>query len=376
MHTTGHFFHFFKNRELNELYVSISIRAFAISLIGVFVPIYFYLMGYPLVSIFFFYMLHSLVSILFAVPVAKLSSKFGIKHSILLSVPFLIIFFFLLYSLEFFSWPLSVLAFFSGLSTSMFWIPYHIDFAKFTDRKNRGKEIGLSGIIASLFSVLGPVLGGFFLFVFGFKILFIIVSVFLFLSVIPLFFSKEVREPFTFSLSGFFKGQKASDILGFLGHGMENKMSTIAWPLFIFIFILGERYTFLGIISSLALGTAFVSTIFIGKFSDIYRKSVLKIGSVFNAIVWVARSFIVTPLQIFIADAFYGISQTVMHISFDAINYDKANRNRVVKIILEREIYHHLGVIILLLALILLTESLIEIFRYGGSLSSLMRFFF
>ena len=376
IHTIGNFFSFFKSRELNELYASISIRAFSLSLIGVFVPIYFYLIGYPLISIFFFYILHSLFHIVFSIPVAKISSRFGIKHSILFSIPSLIIFFFLLYSIEIFSWPLALLAVFSGLSTSMFWIPYHIEFAKFSDRKNRGKEIGFSGIIACLFSALGPVLGGIFLTIFGFKILFIVVSALLFLSVIPLFFSKEVHEPVPLSLSGFFKGQKTTDILSFLGHGIENKLGTIVWPLFIFIFILGENYTSLGTVAGLTIGVAFVSMIFISKFSDLYRKTVLKIGSVSNAVIWVAKSFIVTPIQVFVVGAFYGISQTAMHISFDAITYDKVKKNNLVRIILEREIYHHIGVLILFLLLILFTESLTEIFRYAGSISSLMRFFF
>lgn len=376
MHTLAHFFHFFKNRELNEMYVSISIRSFALSLIGVFVPIYFYLIGYSLVSIFFFYMLQSLAHIIFSIPIAKISSKFGIKHLMGLSVPFLIVFFFLLYSIETFNWPLPLLSVFAGLSTAMFWLPYHIDFAKFSDRKNRGKEIGFSGIVASLFSVLGPVAGGIFLTLFGFKILFLIVSVLLFFSVVPLFFSKEVHEPIAFSLREFFKGQKTKDVLGFLGHGIEGKMNAIVWPLFIFIFIFGEKYTSLGIVSSLTLGVAFVSMIFISKFSDIYRKTVLKIGSVFNAIVWIVRSFVVTPIQVFVTDAFYGISHITIHIPFDAINYDKAKKNEVVKIILEREVYHNLGVVLLFLLLIFLTESLTEIFRYGGPISSLMRFFF
>jgi len=376
MHTISHFFHFFKNRELNEIYVSIAVRAFSLSLIGVFVPIYFYLIGYPLVSIFFFYILQSLACIVFSILVAKISSKFGTKHSMLFSIPSLIIFFFLLYTLETFGWPLYLLAIFAALSASMFWIPYHIEFSKFSDRKNRAKEIGFSGIVACLFSAAGPVLGGIFLTIFGFKILFIIVSCLLFLSVIPLFFSKEVHEPFPFSLRGFFKGQKVRDVLSFLGHGIENKLGVIVWPLFIFIFILGEKYTSLGIVAGLSLGMAFLSMIFISKFTDIYRRTVLKVGSVANAVIWIAKSFIVTPFQVFVAGAFYGVSQTAMHISFDAINYDKAKKNNRVKIILEREIYHHLGVIILLLLLILFTESLTEIFRYAGPLSSLMRFFF
>ena len=376
MHTFVNFFHFFRNRELNEMYVSISMRSFALSLIGVFVPIYFYLIGYSLTSIFFFYIMHSVVHIAFSIPIAKASSKFGIKHSMLLSIPFLITFFFLLHSIQIFNWPLPLLALFAGLSTSLFWVPYHIDFAKFSDKKNRGKEIGFSGIISSLFSSLGPIAGAVFLTLFGFKALFLVVSLILFISIVPLFFSEEVHEPVPFSTKDFFKGQKMKDVFGFLGHGIEGNLNAIVWPMFLFIFLFGEKYTSLGIVSSLTLFMAFISTIFVSRLSDIYRKTVMKVGTVFNAVVWVVRSFVITPLQAFIVDSVYGASHIMMHVPFDAINYDKARKEKLVKIILEREIYHHVGVIILFIVLIIFTESLTEMFRYGGPLSSLMRFFF
>src|SRR3989338_5103928 len=126
-----HFFHFFKSRELNEMYVSIAIRAFALSLIGVFVPVYLYKIGYPLFSVFLFYAIQSFFQIIFSIPAAKFSSRYGIKHSMLISVPFLIVFFFLLYSIENVAIPLTLLALFGGISTSMFWVPYHIDLANF-----------------------------------------------------------------------------------------------------------------------------------------------------------------------------------------------------------------------------------------------------
>src|SRR3989344_3524647 len=135
MHHNEHFFSFFKNREMNEMYLSISLRAFAVSMIGVFIPIYFYQRGYSFEAIFAFYALQSLFHLLASIPVAKVSSKFGIKHSMLFSIPILILFVFLLYSSNTFGIPIPVLSFFAGLSTAMFWVPYHIDFAKFSDRK-------------------------------------------------------------------------------------------------------------------------------------------------------------------------------------------------------------------------------------------------
>jgi len=376
MHKHTGIFHFLKNRELNELYISIAIRAFAVSLIGVFIPIYFYQQGYSFFSIFLFYAFWSLTHLLFSLPSAKISSKLGLKHSILLSIPFLILFFFFLYTLENFNWPLPILSIFIGLSTSLFWLSYHIDFAKFSSKKNRGKQVGFSKIIIAVFSVLGPIVGGIILTFAGFGILFIIVSVLLIGSVIPLFFSREIHESSSFSLKGFFRGQKIKDILSYIGFGIEGKIGAVVWPLFIFIFIFSEKYISLGLVSSLTLGVALISVIFIGKFSDIYRRKILKIGSVFNAVIWIAKSFIITPIQVFITDAFYGVSRVTMDVPFDAINYDKAKEEERVKIILQREMYTHIGIILLFLVLMFFTESLIEIFRYGGPLSSLLRFFF
>jgi len=376
MHKHTGIFHFLKNRELNELYISIAIRAFAVSLIGVFIPIYFYQQGYSFFSIFLFYAIWSLTHLLFSMPAAKISSKLGLKRSMLLSIPFLILFFFFIYTLENFNWPLPLLSISIGLSTSLFWLSYHIDFAKFSNRKNRGKQVGFSKIIIAVFSVLGPVAGGIILTLIGFEILFIIVSVLLIGSVIPLFFSREIHEPSSFSLKGFLRGQKIKDILSYIGFGIEGKMGAVIWPLFIFIFILSEKYISLGLVSSLTLGVALISIVFVGKFSDIYRRKILKIGTVFNAAIWVIKSFIVTPIQVFITDAFYGASRMTMDVPFDAINYDKAKEEERVKIILQREMYTHVGIILLFLVLMFLTESLIEIFRYGGPLSSLLRFFF
>ncbi len=376
MHRHTGIFHFLKNRELNELYMSIAIRAFAVSLIGVFIPIYFYQQGYSFFSIFLFYAIWSLTHLLFSLPAAKISSKLGLKRSMLLSIPFLILFFFFIYTLENFNWPLPLLSISIGLSTSLFWLSYHIDFAKFSSKKNRGRQVGFSKIIIAIFSVLGPVAGGIILTLIGFEILFIIVSVLLIGSVIPLFFSREIHEPSSFSLKGFFRGQKIKDILSYIGFGIEGKMGAVVWPLFIFIFILSEKYISLGLVSSLTLGVALISIIFVGKFSDIYRRKILKMGSVFNAAIWVVKSFIVTPIQVFITDAFYGVSKVTMDVPFDAINYDKAKEEQRVKIILQREMYIHVGIILLFLVLMFLTESLIEVFRYGGPLSSLLRFFF
>lgn len=365
-----------RNTELNELYSTIAIRAFALTMSGIFVPIYLYQIGYSLSSIFSFFALVAVLNIVTLFPAAKISSKIGLKHSILLSVPFLILFFLMMFSLERFSWPLWILALSLGIHGSLFWFSYHAEFSRFSSKKKRGSQIGAAKIVATLFGVLGPLFGAVILSFLGFNALFIIVSFLLLVSVFPLFMTGEVREPLQFSLKGFFKGHKIRDALTYMGNGIEARIATILWPLFVFIFIFNENYFSLGALASVTFSFSLLATIVISKFSDLNRRLTLRIGAIFNSLIWVAKSFIVTPIQVFFADAFYGISQTTVNVPFDALSYDKARESDIAKIVLERELYVKLGGIIFLLLASFFADDLVGMFRYGGSLSSLLHLFF
>jgi MFS family permease len=80
----------------------------------------------------------------------------------------------------------------------LFWFSYHTDFSKFSRKKSRGKQVGVSKIVTALASVVGPIAGGIILSFFGFKVLFLLVSFLLIASTFPLFLSKEIHEPSEF----------------------------------------------------------------------------------------------------------------------------------------------------------------------------------
>lgn len=369
--------HLLRNRELNELYASVSINTFAIALTGIFIPIYLYQLGYTFQGIFLFFASFSIFNLLALFPSAKIASKFGLKHTILLSMPFLIIFFLLLYSIESFNWPLWFISIFGGIYSSLFWISYHTDFTGSSQSKSRGSQVGLAKVLISGAGALSPVIGGLILVYLGFQVLFLIVSILLVASTLPLFMSREIHEPASFSFEGLFKGTKFRDILGYFGFGIENRIATIIWPLFIFIFILSERYLMLGAVSSISFGLSLISTVAIAKFSDFNRRLVLKSGTLMNALIWVGKSFIVTPVQVFIADAFQGISRTAIHVPFDALNYDKIDKKEDrIKKILQREMYIKIGATLFLIFVAFTIDDFVNLFRFGGGLSSLMQFFF
>ena len=67
-----HHHYFFHNKELNNFYVAIGLMALAESLIGLFVPIYLYQLGYSIQAILGFYVLVSLFFALLAYSGARL----------------------------------------------------------------------------------------------------------------------------------------------------------------------------------------------------------------------------------------------------------------------------------------------------------------
>lgn len=376
MHENHSLFNFFMNEELSELYISIAMRAFAISLVGIFVPVFLYQAGYSFSNIFLFFAFMALFNMVFIIPASKISYRFGLKHTILFSVPFLIIFFFLMFSLEYYRWPLIMLAFFAGLNAALFWFPYHVGFSKFSSKKKRGRQIGFSKILTSIFSALGPIVGALIITFFGFKVLFIFVSFLLVGSTIPLFLTKEIHVPVKFSVEGLFRYSTLKNKIAYMGAGIETRLATVVWPLFIFIFIFGERYFSLGLFSSITFFSSLTFVFLAGKYSDINRRILLKVGTISNSIVWIIKSFLITPIQVFIIGIFYGASKTSVDISFTALNYDKTNRKNRAKIILEREFFIKVGGTIFLFILAFASDYILEAIRYGGPLSSLMMFFF
>jgi len=375
VHHKHHFFHFLRNRELNELYASIAIKSFALSLIGIFIPIFLIQSGYSLSSVLLFFTVVAGMHALACVPAAKLSARFGFKHSILFSIPLLILALAGLFVLDLASWVFYLTAVIFGVSNGLFWIGFHTDFAKFSKKKTRGSEVGFSRLISLLFSASGPIIGGLILTFAGFKILFVFSSVLLFASTIPLFFSKDIHSPLKFSFGGIFKDRKLRDVLGFVGFGIEMGATYVIWPVFIFFAILGEKYTSLGAISSLSLVFSVIFLFMIGRFSDNHRRLVLRIGASLNAIIWFLKSFVATVFQVLIADIFQGATQTSKDVSFNALSYDKANKEKISRYIVFREVTINLARAVFFFVMIFVFD-LTKGFILGGGLGSLLQLFF
>jgi MFS family permease len=329
------------NRELSEIYMTIAIKFFALSLITIFIPIYLFQLGFDLKYIFLFFAILSAASSLTVYLSIKLSTKLGIKHGILISIPFLIAYFILLefVTTNSLNWIFFLTPITAGIHGSLFWTNFHIDFAAFSSKKFRARQVGGYMIISLILAAIGPILGAFIISNWDFNVLFVLVSILLFLSTLPLFMSEEHYVHRDFSIKkvrNVIKKAGPTAMSGFIGQAMIS-CALCAWPLFIFLILRG--YLDVGALTSLTFFIAIGSTFFIAKFADKFGKAkILRIGSIFSSIGWIIRASVSTFIQIVGANIFFGIiGPSYTGTTFDAKNYDMARKGHIPEVIALRE---------------------------------------
>src|SRR6056297_826266 len=128
-HSHSHHFHFLKNREIDSLYFMNALRMFAVSLVEIFVPIYFYKLGIPIWAIITFWLIRAVFYIIFTYLSLPLIRRLSDKMMMFIGVPFLVIYFLLLNQIS----GLGVLFFLTPITVSLyaifFWAGYHLDFS-------------------------------------------------------------------------------------------------------------------------------------------------------------------------------------------------------------------------------------------------------
>lgn len=336
----NHLLAYLHNKELNELYASVALRSLAISMIGIFVPLYLLQIGYDFRMVLLYFLLFHGIHALLVIPVAKLGSKIGLKHLVILSMPLLILFYLMLYSLPEYRWGLGILALVRGVGNCLFWVGYHSDFTKHSDHSTRGRQIGIAQSLFKVMNVVGPALGGIIIAGTGFKALFIISGLVIIAASVPLLLSSDTPEPLRFNLKGLFKHQRKRDFFAYTALGIDTSINLVIWPVIMYMIL--SDYAKIGIVSSIGLFVGFIAVYFISKFSDQHRRLTLRIGGLMNAIVQLARLAVRLPMHVIMVNAAYGISQTAVHIPFNALSYDKA-KDRLMKGIVFREISINLG---------------------------------
>lgn len=323
-----------KFRGLVGLYIGRITLSISSALLGLFLPIFFYkIFNQNFQYVILYYLLSSIAYALLIPVGAQFLNKFGFKKALVLSSTWASFFYAVLFFMKEGS---SMLLFLVPLSFLMllffrmfYWIPYRIDFAKSTNKNNRGSQISLLFATFTILGVVGPIISGYVINNFGFSVLFAIVFVILLFAGIPFSIIPKTNERFVWGYKetwkNVFSKKNRLITLSFVASGAENIIGLIVWPIFIFLLLNGD-YLKVGAVSSFIIGGTVILQIIAGKYLDktSEKKKMLKLGTVLYAIGWVFKIFVFTAYSIFVVGLYHSVTKILTRTSFLAMFYEIA----------------------------------------------------
>ncbi len=318
-------------REIGELYASSAISNMALAVVMLFEPIFLYsVLNYTVPKILLFMAVVYAVYIITIPYGAKFASVFGYRHSIALSVPFQVFYWFALLS----SVNHPNLAFFGavifGIQKSFYWPGFHSVMARYGQQEQVGREFSMVYAIISISHVVGPLVGGLLSQYFGIPAAFLFSAVLYCCSIIPILTAQEIFIPKIYKFSDTLELYKSypKKFIGYLGFGEELIVLTI-WPIFIYLIV--KDYEGTGFLATMASLAAALLALFLGKITDQYTKRILiKIGAFMSSLVWVARFIATSVMSVFVIDSLSRASKEIDFIPISTLTYLRAEATHVV----------------------------------------------
>lgn len=336
-----------EGRRLGRLFMYASLRDAALSLLGLFSPIYIlqssveqgYKLQTAVLFVICFYIILFISKIFALVMSENLSQKMGYKHIIRLSfIPFLAcIPFIILIKQNIFFGVLAALLW--GIDAGMYWWGYHGYFIKNSMKGRWGKEIGGFEFMLTLPRILTPLSGAIIVSIFGFNALFVLVAVFMLLAMVLLGKGADAPQKVDVRASEVLKvmWNRKSVSAAYMGQGADALFHTIFWPMFLFI-LFGQVLTVGTIFSGAVLFSAMVALI-TGIWIDKRGiRQIIATSSLIISLTWLVKFVVSTVGAIVFLDTASRIANKMAAVSLDGQTYKKAMEKNISQALLFREL--------------------------------------
>lgn len=365
------FYFYLPKNALDRLILSGVVRRIAFTLLSLFSPVYIFVslshLGYSqvfaMIFVLFYYFFTFLVKVLTQIISEDLSRRIGFKNTIRSSIlPFLLFILFLTLASN---QPALFLlaAFFLGIQAGLFWWGYHGYFIKKGEKEHFGQSVGRANLLETAASVLTPVLGAYLIKYLGFSSLFILSAVFMLISLLLLgkgSKTRQIHDVKFINVINLIKNHKSVS-LAYVSVGAEAIISSVVWPIFLFLFF--KRVVSLGIIVSLSALTASIFAIAIGQWVDKQgERKIVGFGAPLLFFSWIIRLLDFSFFVFVIGDSLRNFGQRMVAMPLNALSYKKALEAESAKAILFLETTQSIGILVSLLILVLLILA-------GGNLS-------
>lgn len=332
--------------KVQDIRSGLSLRMFAYTIAYFFVPVYMVYNGPGFEFTALFFLLMSLLAAVFSPAAVLLAKRVGFKPVILLSIPFSIIFFAMVYGMGSREFNPLLAALFGGIGEALYFTSVNADFVLNAKAEHRGHNIGSLDSFFKSSAILGPVVGGWVVANYGFGLMFGMALMFLMLSMLEALKIDVYKGKgnFRFSPERIFDEGNMKYFFLFIALGTVSAAEWFLWPLFVFALI--SNFMAVGMSFALvALGTAIFVAVFRNTASLYDSFAFLKAGALLYALSWVLRA---NSYGASIADV-YGLSFlagtviVLVQIPFFTDTVERAKEWNAVEFVVFREISVGIG---------------------------------
>lgn len=318
--------------ELGELYASMTLKTLALSMISIFVPIYLYDIGFSLVEISLYLFTYFVFRLPFNIVAGVLVAKYGPKHVLSYGYVLSLVYLGLLLTLPEYGWSLWVVALVAAISTSFFFVAYHVDFSKIKQSKEEGAELGHMYVLVRVAGAVGPLFGGLLATVFGTDTAMIAAILIMLLAIIPLMMTAEpVRA--TGKMPDFSTvklNKETRNILAYSGAAIARQSMLYLWPLYIALFVFTENiYGMVGFVTSISVVSSIIAAkMFGGLIDDRKGGNLLNYGAIFYSIINALRVTVSTTHGVIGINIMSEVGETSMVLPLTKGFYDHADSRK------------------------------------------------
>lgn len=336
------------------------------ALLGIFLPIYLYTQtGESFWVVGGFYAASSLLYLLLLPPAMRITNWLGFSRTLILGGIFSILFYLTLYFVEpaQLLWWIGPLIIILTCFRLFHWVPFHVDFTMFTKPGERGRDVSLTFATIAFLGVIGPILAGFIVEQTSYQILFLIAIVLLVAATISYGLVPETAANYEWGVGEtwrkLFSPEMRGIASGAFANGAEVVVTLVAWPIFLYEILDGDLFD-IGAISTVIVALTIGVQILIGRYIDRAKGNsvkTLRVGSMFYAIGWVLKIFVLSAAQVFFVGLYHNVTKIFTKTPFSALMYDMSGEQSryVDEITVVKEMSEHAGRTLSLVAIIIVS---------------------
>lgn len=325
-HVSRHHYHVIRLDELKRLYWAHALRGFAANMSMIFVPIYFYRIGYSLTEIMAYFLYFSIFWGLTQYPAVYITNKVGANKIMALGLVVEGVHILMLATVQSYGWPLWSIGLIMGLAASLYWPGFRGCFAQSLLHKKIGPAVGLAAALYLVAYGIAPAIGGAIATYFGIGTLYVLAMLCFIAAALPLFTAPEIIKNVDIRLSNLNWRKIRKDLIANAGDNIDDSVLSNIWPLFIFLLV--PTYVGVGILSSITIIASIVISLYVGK-KVRKRSGFLPRGSWVVSITNMARVFTQSAGHIAGVNFLNGLGHALMLPSYDARYYKNAEQEPI-----------------------------------------------